>query len=106
MLLAENTVATPENERSAAVEGQYLRRGKRRQDATEHPIAALDIGRRLGLSEIGIAAKDLLMEADNAERQIGTPYLSDASHQRGVFRACLLLQDTDVIGIQQKLHDG
>src|SRR2546422_11722438 len=34
---------------------------------------------------------------------IGPRHLSDACHQPGVFRARLLLQDTDVIGIQKEL---
>jgi hypothetical protein len=77
---------------------------KRRQNAIEHPIAALDIGRGLRLRQIRIAAEDLLVETDDTECQVGTPHLGDARHQRGIFRARLLLQDTDVIGIQKKLH--
>jgi hypothetical protein len=36
--------------------------------------------------------------------QVGARHLPDASTQRPVLGARLLLQDTDVIGIQQELH--
>ena len=42
------------------------------------------------------------METDDAEGQVGTRHLCDALHHRAVFWARLLLQDTDMIGIQQK----
>jgi hypothetical protein len=67
-------------------------------------IAAHDGGGRFGPRQVRIAAENLFVKADNAKRQIRARRLPDARNQRGVFRSRLFMQDTDVIGIQKKLH--